>query len=164
MGSYSKEGAWAGIVPIPPNGENIVVSHKLQFDTYVFEYEALILGLESSHKMAVNNIAVFGDYELVVQQIKRIYQCKHHRMWSYNNYVWDIIDIFFNSFNITTVPREDNAQKDALTTSARTFKATSVLKFKHEVEMRYKPSIPDNIKKFQVFEDDQQLRLFLELV
>lgn len=65
---------------VPPNGENIVVSRKLQFDTYVFEYEALILGLEASHKMGVNNITVFGDYKLVVQQIKRIYQCKHHRM------------------------------------------------------------------------------------
>lgn len=30
--------------------------------------------------------------------------------------------------------------------------------------MRYKPSIADNIMNWQVFEDDQQLKHFLELV
>jgi len=39
-----------------------------------------------------------------------------------------------------------------------------VLKIKHELEMRYKPSISENIKHSNIFDDDQQLRHFHELV
>jgi len=32
------------------------------------------------------------------------------------------------------------------------------------VEIRHRPSIPDNVKHWQVFEDDQQIKRFLELI
>jgi hypothetical protein len=35
---------------------------------------------------------------------------------------------------------------------------------RYEIEMRYKPSIPDNIKYWQVFEDDQQIKRFMEVI
>lgn len=54
---------------IPPEGERITSSHKLQFEdtNNVAEYEALILGLEAAKKMGVKFIYAFGDFELVVQ-------------------------------------------------------------------------------------------------
>jgi hypothetical protein len=35
---------------------------------------------------------------------------------------------------------------------------------RYEIEMRYIPSIPDNIKYWQLFEDDQQIKIFMEVI
>jgi hypothetical protein len=35
---------------------------------------------------------------------------------------------------------------------------------RYEIEVRHKPSIPDNIKYWQVFNDDQELKRFLETI
>ena len=67
-------------------------------------------------------------------------------MKSYKNYVWDIVDNFFDAFNITSIPREENSEADALATAGNTFKPPPVLKIKHEVEIRHRSSIPDNVK------------------
>ena len=34
---------------------------------------------------------------------------------------------------------------------------------KYPVEVKYRPSIPDNIKQWRVFEDDLEIKRFLEL-
>jgi len=57
--------------------------------------------------------------------------------------------------NITLIHREENNEADALKTTGSTFKTPLVLKIKIEVDMRHRPSIPDNIKHWNVFEDDQ---------
>lgn len=75
-----------------------------------------------------------------------------------------MVENFFDAFNINSILREENNEDDALATMGRTFRPTPVLKLKHEVQLRYHPSIPDNIKYREVFEDDQQLKRFLELV
>lgn len=62
------------------------------------------------------------------------------------------------------MPREENSEEDALATIGSTFKPPPILKIKHEVELRHSASIPDNIKHWQVFEDDQKIKIFLELI
>jgi hypothetical protein len=61
-------------------------------------------------------------------------------------------------------PRDLNQQEDSLALAASTFKSPIIPQIKYEVEMRHRPSILDNVKHWQVFEDDQQLRRFLELM
>lgn len=165
-GAYTKDRAGARVVLIPPEGERITISHKLQFEATnnIVEYEALILGLEVAKKLGMKCISAFGDSELVVQQVRQQYQCKHSRMKSYRNYVWDIVDNFFYAFNITTIPRDESSEADALETADNTFKAPPMLKIKHEVEIRHRPSIPDNVKHWQVFEDDQKIKRFLKSI
>jgi len=46
---------------------------------------------------------------------------------------------------------------------ASTLRALEVPNIKYEVEMRYKPSIPDNVKHQKVFEYNQQIEKFLEM-
>jgi len=75
-----------------------------------------------------------------------------------------MVDNFFDDFNITSIPREENSEADALAIAGSTFKPPSVLKVKHEVDLRYQPSILDNVKHWQVFEDGQHIKIFLELV
>jgi ribonuclease HI len=88
------------------------LSYKLEFEATnnVVEYEALILGLEVARKMQITELVAFGDSELVVQQIKGHYQTRNPRMRAYKNQVWDLIDNFYEAFNITVVSREFNSR------------------------------------------------------
>jgi hypothetical protein len=85
-------------------------------------------------------------------------------MRAYRNQVWDLIDNFYKAFNITVVSREFNQQVDSLAIAASTFKTPVVPQMRYEIEMRYRPSIPDNIKYWKVFEDDQQIKIFMEVI
>jgi hypothetical protein len=88
-GAYFKEEAGAGITLISPIKEEIHFSYKMEFKATnnVIECEALILGLEEMKKMQITALLVFGDSELVVQQIKWFYQKKHPKMRIYINQI-----------------------------------------------------------------------------
>jgi ribonuclease HI len=165
-GASSREGAGAGVVFVSPAQETIFLSYKLEFETTnnVAEYEALVLGLRAAKEMGIEEVAVFGDAELIVQQIKNAYQAKHPRLRSYRNEVWDLIDSFFSAFNISFVPREKNTVVDSLATSASNFKVPLPPKLRYDIEVKYRPSIPDNVKHWKVFEDDLEIKRFLETV
>ena len=47
--------------------------------------------------------------------------------------------------------------------AAGKFKTPTAGKRKYKVEIVNRPSIPDNTKYWQVFEDDMQIKIFLEL-
>jgi ribonuclease HI len=63
------------------------LSYKLDFETTnnVAEYEALVLGLKDTKDMKIEELAVFGDDELIVHQVKNMYQEKHLRLMTYKN-------------------------------------------------------------------------------
>jgi ribonuclease HI len=165
-GASSREGVGAGVVLVSPVQEIVSLSFKLEFETTnnVAEYEALILGLRAAKDMGIEEISVFGDAELIVQQIRNIYQAKHPRLRSYRNEVWDLVDSFFSAFNISFIPREENVMADSLAISTSNFRVPLPPKLRYDVEVRYRPSVPDNIKYWKVFEDDLEIRKFLESV
>jgi ribonuclease HI len=165
-GSSSKEGSGAGVVFISPAKEVIPLSYKLEFDTTnnIAEYEALLLGLRAAKEMGIDKIVVFGDSELIIHQIRNMYQTKHQRLKQYINEVWDLIENFFLAFNITFVQRSLNQQVDSLALATSNFKTPMFSNLRYEIEVRHRPSIPDNIKYWQVFNDDQELKRFLETV
>jgi hypothetical protein len=107
---------------------------------------------------------VFGDVELIVHEIKNLYQTKHPRLRSYRNEVWDLVDSFFSTFNISFIPREENTMVDSLAVSASNFRIPIPPKIKYDVEVKYRPSILDNLKYWKVFKDDLELKKFLETV
>ena len=88
-GACSKEGYGAGIVFISPTKEVIPMSYKLEFDTTnnISEYEALLLVLKAARDMGIDKLSVFGDSELIIHQIKNIYQTKQQRLKQYKNEV-----------------------------------------------------------------------------
>ena len=65
---------------------------------------------------------------------------------------------------LIAIPREQNQQAEALACVASTLKAPTIPKLKHEVDMRYQTSIPDNIRHWHVFKDYQQIKRFLDTV
>jgi hypothetical protein len=78
--------------------------------------------------------------------------------------VWDLVDSFFSAFNISFIPREENTMADSLAVSARNFRIPIPPKLKYYVEVKYMPSISDNVKYWEVFEDDLELKKFLDIV
>jgi hypothetical protein len=130
----------------------------------VADYDALVLGMRATKEMGIREMVVFGDAELIIQQVRNVYQAKYPRLRSYRNEVWDLMDNFFSAFNISFVPREDNTLADSLAVSASLFRIPLPLKINCGVKIRYRPSIPDNVKHWKVFEDDLEIEKFLQSV
>jgi len=74
-----------------------------------------------------------------------------------------MIDNFFIAFNISYIPRDHNQTVDSLALAATHFKIPKTTHLKYPIEVRYRPSVPDNIKQWRVFEDDLEINRFLEL-
>jgi ribonuclease HI len=150
-GASSYLGVGAGALLITPDDQFVIpFSYRLQWyidcTNNVCEYEALVLGLEAARRMKIKNLEVFGDAELIIKQINWQYQAKHPRLRSYRNCVWDLIENFFTSVNFHFVPRSENQQVDALAKAASTFTPPTAFNLKYHIQMRHRPSIPNNIQ------------------
>jgi hypothetical protein len=53
---------------------------------------------------------------------------------------------------------------DCLVVSASNFRVPLPPKIRYYVEVKYRPFIPDNVKHWKVFEDDPEIKRFLETV
>jgi ribonuclease HI len=150
-GASSCEGAGAGVLFVAPENEFVIpFSYRLQWDVdctnNVCEYEALVLGLEATKKLNIRNLEVYGDAELIVKQVNRQYQAKHPRLRSYRNCAWDLMENFFSSVKVHFIPRAKNQQADSLAKEASTFAPPTTFKLKYHIEIRHRPSIPNNIQ------------------
>ena len=84
-------------------------------------------------------------------------------MRAYRNEVWDMIGNFFIEHTIKVIPIYENTVVDSLAVAAGKFKTPSAGQKEYQVDIVNRPSIPDNYKYWQVFEDDMQIKRFLEL-
>ena len=139
--------------------------YKLEFVTTnnTAEYEALLLGLKAAKDLGIQQIAAFGDSELVVQQVKNNYQVKQDLLKFYRNEVWDMLDNYFIAFNITHIPRNHNETADSLALAASYFRTPKTTQLRYPIEVRYRPCVPDNVKHWRVFEDELKSKNFLSL-
>ena len=164
-GSISKEVAGVGILIISPNRDYKVYSFKLKFEctNNVAEYEALLLGLNALKELKEKRIDVFGDSELVVNQVNGSYQTKHPRMRAYRNEIWDMLGKIFTEHRVMVIPRIQNHIDDSLATTTGNFKVPIYSNKNYEIEVVNRPYIPENSKYWKVFEDDLQIKIFLEM-
>ena len=63
----------------------------------------------------------------------------------------------FASFKISYVPREMNELADSLAMSSCAFIPPLPHKLTYEIQVKYRPSLPDNVKFWKDFEDDVEL-------
>ena len=164
-GSVAKVGPGTSVYIISPNRDFKYFSYKLTFEctNNVTKYEALLLGLHALKDLGAKWVQVFGDSELVKNQVNDSYQTKHPIMRSYKNEVWDMFGNFFMEHSVKVVPIYDNTLADSLAIIAGKFKTPTAGKRKYKVGIVNRPSIPDNTKYWQVFEDDLQIKIFLEM-
>jgi len=67
----------------------------------------LILGLSAAKEMGMKGLKVFGDADLIIQQVNKAFQAKNPRLKAYRDEVWRLKDSF-NDFNISYIARMKN--------------------------------------------------------
>ena len=105
-------------------------------------------------QLEIKKVIIYGDSKLVINQVKGVYQAKHPRMRAYRNIVLDLLQDILE-YQFVVIPREHNVIADALAVSASLFKIPIHPNKKYEIEVKDMPTVPDNLKYWQVFEDDK---------
>jgi ribonuclease HI len=114
-GSCSNEGNGVGFILIFPVGKIHNLSYRLEFacTNNVTEFKSLLLGIENSFYLGCGHLSIFGDFELVVNLVCKIYSPRNKLMKQYTQNVWALISNLL-SFNITHVKRDLNSMADRL--------------------------------------------------
>jgi len=126
------------------------------------EYEALILGLKLVRKLGAIRVSIMGDSELVINQIKAVYMTKDPRLSCYRGTIIEILYTFLET-KVAIIPRKHNMQDHSLAMFANTCKLPFQPNRQYTAEVRHRPAVPDNLKKWQLFANDQQINNFLTL-
>ncbi|CAN6694311.1 unnamed protein product [Malus baccata var. baccata] len=90
-GSHTQKAAGAGIVIINPQG-----------------YEALIIGLEILMDLGATEVEIFGDSELVINQLNGEFKCRHITMAVYYMAATQLLSFWESEISINHVPRGSN--------------------------------------------------------
>jgi ribonuclease HI len=162
-GSKSQEGSGAGCILIDPKGKQNFLSCRLEFEctNNTVEYEALVQGIKKSIDLNVKELKVFRDSEIIVRQVRNTIHCNSPHLRNYQQEVHRLIE-HFEAFNITMIPRTKNTLVDSLATAAsRLSPLEDYEASRFTVELLYKPSVPNNISNWKVFEGDEQIINFL---
>ena len=164
-GASTPASAGAGIVLISPSKETIHLSYKLDFKTTnnIAEYEALLLGVNTAKEMGTMFLNIFGDANLILQQANNTFQAKNVRLKAYRDEVWKLKDSFM-FLDISYVPRAMNHLADSLVVSASMFISLLPPNMSYEIQVKYRPSLPDNVKFWNFFENYDELSKFLQFI
>jgi ribonuclease HI len=102
-----------------PNGMYIDLSMRLEFacTNNQVKYESLLHGLEYLRDLRARDVEVFGDYNLIMQQIRGDSQCLDGVLNSYRDRCLDIIKLF-DMFSIKHIPQEENSRANRLAQQA----------------------------------------------
>ena len=121
------------------------------------------MGLNAAKDMGIKNLQVYGDADLIIQQVNKSFRAKHVRLKAYRDEVLTVIKSFAK-FKLNYIPRARNELADSLAVSACAFIPPFPPQLNYEIKMRHRPSLPDNVKFWKVFEDDAELTRFLGVV
>lgn len=81
------------------------------------EYWALLLGLREAKRLGGEALQIFTDSELVERQIKGVYRVKDLDLKALHKTVIENLKTF-SSFEIESIPREENQEADRLANQA----------------------------------------------
>jgi hypothetical protein len=150
-------------VLIDPAGNKTLIACWLEFEcaNNTTEYEALLQGLRKALDLNIQNLIVFGDSKIMVRYVKNSIHYLSPHLKSYQTEVWNLMNKF-SAFNINSIPRLNNLEADLLTNVAsKLFPTEGLSPNAFSVELLFRPSVPDNIMNWRVFDDDQQIISFL---
>jgi len=81
------------------------------------EYWALLLGLREAKRLGGKSVRIFTDSELIERQIKGLYRVKDLDLKAlHKKVIQDLKE--FSSFEIESIPREENREADRLANDA----------------------------------------------
>ena len=144
--------------------EQTSFSYKIYFSCThnVAEYEALILGLQILKKLQARRVYIYGDSKLILRKFIGTYQAKHPKMRDFRNLVLDMLE-GFKEYKIFVIPRNQNIIVDAYASATSTFTIPIHPNKKYIIEVTHRPEVPNNVKYWKVFEDDDHIESFLTL-
>ncbi|KAK0573789.1 hypothetical protein LWI29_013579 [Acer saccharum] len=114
-GSSNTHGSGAGIVITTPEGDTVECAMRFDFKATnnQAEYEALLAGLRVCIALGADELEIYSDSQLVVNQVLDEYQAREEHMIAY----LDIAKRLLRKFKvnrISQIPREENEKADAL--------------------------------------------------
>jgi len=111
--------AGAGAVIISPDGHIVAKVGKFlgESTNNVAEYMGLILGLKRAKAMGIKELEVLADSELLVKQLSGEYAVKAEHLRPLHDEAQGLIK-GFQWLQVRHIPREDNAQADAMSNRA----------------------------------------------
>ena len=114
-GSSCRKGGGAGILLVSPQG--VTFRYAIPIEYYVTnnqaEYEALLKGLRILVEIKVVAVEVFGDSELVINQLTSRYECKNDMLREYYEECQELL----RNFQMATlhhIPRGHNEEVNRL--------------------------------------------------
>lgn len=112
-GSSNRQGAGAGVALVSPDGRMLEQSICLEFkaSNNEVEYEALIKRLKLATTMEADEVVVFCDSQLIVNQAADEYATRDERMIAYVKEVVRLL-VLFQDFWLQQVSRDDNSHAD----------------------------------------------------
>jgi len=134
---------------------------RIRLHNNTTKYEALVQGLYKAIELNVKYLQVFGDSEIVVRRVRNTIHCLSSHLKHYQSLVQNLTEHFI-AFNISSIPRLQNESADLLANVASKlipFEDFSPDRF--SIELIFRPSIPDNITNWRVFNDDLDIVNFL---
>ncbi|XP_050895789.1 uncharacterized protein LOC127102464 [Lathyrus oleraceus] len=122
-GASNDVGNGVGVVITSPTGVHIPFTARICFDCInnTAEYEACIMGLESTIDMRIKFLEVYGDFALVICQFNGDWETRHPNLIPYREHVMKLIP-YFEEITFSYIPREESHLADALATLASIFK------------------------------------------
>ena len=81
------------------------------------EYEAILKGLQLLHVVKAESIKVFGDSQLVINQLIDLYECKDHTLRGYHDECQKLLE-GFPLTSLQHIPRAQNQEANWLAQSA----------------------------------------------
>ena len=111
--------AGAGVWMTNGKGKKLVeisryLGHKTNNEA---EYWALLLGLREAKRLGGKSIHIFTDSELIERQVKGVYRVKNLNLRGLHKMVAQNLKEF-SSFDIQSIPREQNQEADRLANQA----------------------------------------------
>jgi hypothetical protein len=149
----SNAGNGASIILIPAVGKIHNLSYRLESccTNNVTKLEALLLGIKHADNLGCGHHSVFGDFELVVNLVCKIYSPR-------NKLILNLL-----SFNITHVNMELNSMDDRLTIFAASPNRNFFpCRLDCTFQSIYHLHILDNIESRQVFPNDERICDFIQ--
>ena len=133
-GSVLKTGAGAGLLFVSPLGKHMRFVVRLHFpaSNNMAEYEALLSGLLIVIELGIKHLDVWGDSQLVIDQVMKESSYHDPKMEAYYNAVRRLEDKF-DGLELNHVPRKYNEDADELAkiTSGRTTVPPKHLRSRH---------------------------------
>ena len=116
--SSNVNGSGAGVVLESLTGEKINYVLRLEFSSSnnEAEYEALLAGLWLAKEMRTEQLIIYSDSQLVVNQVNGDYQAKRENMAAYLKKAGQLKA--FKWYRIEQVPRAENIEADSLASLA----------------------------------------------